>query len=109
MDGKIVIRYTVMFAVTFSIIYISPRAQWKGIRLKNSWIEIQQERRERVWSTCSRYPELKLQKLDYRKFYYSREYALLFCAMGKVGSTTTFLTTFKQILDKEEWTEYSKG
>ena len=74
---------------------------WTGIMRRNSWQEIQLGRRQRVWDTCSKYPELKIQEIDYTRYRYSPDFHLLFCGMGKVGSTTTMLSTFKQILEFE--------
>ena len=105
------IRWFLLFFTLFSVFIIVNYSGglWKKLFRKDSWQEIQQERKQRVLDTCSKYPELQRQNLDYTHFYFSPDYALLYCAMGKVGSTTTFLTTFRQILVGEEWTEYAKG
>ena len=97
-----------LFITIFSFINY-PEVQWKRMIWKDSWQEIQQARRQRVWDTCSKYPELQKQELDYGFMYFSHEYSLMYCALGKVGTTTTFLTTFRQILVGEEWTEYARG
>ena len=111
MDVKKILRFLLFFTVIFVIIMCYPGVEWKGLGWKDSWQEFQQERRQRVQDTCSKYPELKRQKLDYRRFRYSDEYSLLFCGMGEVGSITTMMTPFQQMLDGEDWTghKYPEG
>ena len=110
MDGKNII-YVLPFLtiLTFIISFQYSGVQWRGNVWKDSWLEIQQDRRQQILDTCSKYPELERQKIDYTPFYFSPDYSLLYCALGKVGSTSTFMTTFKQILDGEDWKEYPKG
>ena len=116
MEGKEIFHCLLSFSIlTCFIFYNYPVAQWKSIKSpkcigwKGAWQEIQQERRKRVWDTCTKYPELQRPKLEYMQFYFSSEYSLLYCTNGKTGSTTTFLTTFKQILNQGEGVEYAKG
>ena len=93
------------FLLLSSYYPIEEQLQWT--RERYSWEQIIQERRQRVQNICSKYPGLKLQEIDYRLFKYSPGYHLMFCANAKVGSTTYALTTFKQILEGEDFAEKS--
>jgi len=109
MDIKKIVIFVISFLFLTFIILNYTDVKLKGIGWKDSWQEIQHERKQRVLDTCSKYPELQRQKIESWNFFYAPEYALLYCSMGKCGSTTMFLTTFRQILVGEEYTDYAKG
>ena len=95
----VVTTLTIMFYLCY------PKVTWRWTRQSQDWQDIQQERRKRVEKICSKYPQLKVQEIDYRRFKISEEYGLYFCSNAKVGSTTYLRTTFTQILRRED----SKG
>ena len=90
-----------------------------------SWKAIQQERKVKVEKVCRKFNETQSQPINYGRylitfsniknspsnyrFFYSPDYNLMFCSNAKVGSTTSFMTTFSQILYGKDQMERTHG